>query len=240
MTSPLKVRNPFKTKEEKFLVAVEQVWNECGQLPTKEKLITMEVINTDDDYEALLGSPFVQKALDELGIKFEDSLILTPKQLAAVQIMFDFTDGRSDTKKLRDLGLNTQTWQNWLQDPSFQTYLRSKASNLFKLNLHEVDRALFARARSGDISAIKILYAITGHNKSSLEESEVPKIGPIDANTFVLKIYEILHNNLHLQPEVLIKIGREIAAISSPYMNNPKVIEAVQVISSGSTKELSD
>jgi len=222
----IRVKNPFKDAEEKLITAIEQHWNEYGNVPTGDKLVYMKAVDNLEQYDNLMKTEFVQRALDVLGIKIDSDLeILTPQQLAAVPVMFDFHDGRSDIKKLRDLGISSQTWQNWLKDPTFQQYLRAKSGNLFHDNLHEADKALLAKVRSGNVEAIRMFNAITGRH----QEIEVPKIGQIEAHVFMMKLFEVLQQFLIDQPEKLKAIGQAIVDIQSPYMNHPKVIEAVPV-----------
>lgn len=222
----IRVKNPFKDAEEKLITAIEQHWNEYGNVPTGEKLVRIGAVDNLEQYTNLMETEFVRKALIVLGIRTDPDLqILTPLQLAAVQVMFDFHDGRSDNKKLKDLGISGQQWQNWLQDPSFQDYLNKKSGNLFKNNLHEADKALLAKVRSGNVEAIRMFNAINGR----FQEVEVPKIGQIEAHLFVMRLFEVLQQHLIDQPERLRQIGQAIMEIQSPYMSHPKVIEAVPI-----------
>lgn len=217
-------KNPFRNKEEQFITALEQFWNQYGNLPTAQKLIDLNLVKDLAEYESLLSDDFVQKALNQLGINLDpNSFVLTPKQLAAVQIMFDFHDTRSDSKKLKDLGIPGQTWQNWLQDPTFQEFVRTKAANLFNLNQHEIDRALFSKARQGNVEALKLALTLTGR----LKEQEVPKIGNVEAHVFLMKLFEILQEALANQPDLLLAIGSKIFSMNDPYLAHPKVLEVL-------------
>lgn len=226
MSSPIRVVNPFRSREEKLVTALEIHWNEFGNLPSGEKLVARGIVSSVEEFTDLMKDEWVIKALDALGISVDPDLqILTPKQLAAVQIMFDFHDGRSDIKKLRDLGINSQTWDNWLRDPVFQKYVQTKIGNLYEDNTHEVDRALFLKARTGNVEAIRLYNAITGRH----QVEETPKIGQIEAHVFIMRLFEVLQMSLIEQPDKLREIGQAIMTIQSPYMNHPKVIEAVPV-----------
>jgi putative insertion element HTH domain-containing protein len=221
----LLVKNPFKSEQEKFLTALEQLYVETGLLPTSAKLIELKVIKDDKDYYRLIKDEFVQNGLTQLGIKYDKDLeILTPVQLAAASIMMDFRDGRSDIKKLRDLGINSQTWENWLRDPAFQNYLRKRTEGLLDENAYEIDKALFLKARSGNVEAIKYVYAIQGKNQTV----EVPKIGQVDAHVFVMRLFEVLQKHLIKQPELLQAIGTDILEIQNPYMQIPQIIDVVE------------
>lgn len=224
MSSSIRVVNPFRSREERLITYLEQHWNEYGNLPTGEKLVLQKVCVDIEEYNYLINTDFVLRALDVLGIKTDPDLqILTPQQLAAAQVMFDFHDGRSDVKKLRDLKINSQTWDNWLKDPTFQQYMRAKIGNLLEDNTHEIDRALFLKARSGNVEAIRLVNAVLGRHQTV----EAPKIGQVDAHVFIMKLFEVLQQYLITQPDLLKEIGQAIIDIQSPYMQNPKVIEAI-------------
>lgn len=224
MGSPIRVVNPFRSKEEKLLTYLEQHWNEYGNLPTGQKLVDLNICRDLETYETLINSDYIVNALNVLGIQTDPALqMLTPQQLAACQVMFDFHDGRSDIKKLRDLGISSQTWANWLRDPNFQSYLRTKTGNLLEDNLHEIDKALFLKARSGNVEAIRMANGVLGRHQAI----EAPKIGPVDAHIFLMKLFEVLQVHLINQPDLLKAIGQSIIDIQSPYMQNPRVIEAI-------------
>lgn len=226
MSSSIRVVNPFRSREEKLITYLEQHWNEYGNLPTGQKLIDKKVVIDLEEYESLINSDFVVRGLSVLGIRTDPELeILTPQQLAAVQLMFDFHDGRSDIKKLRDLGISSQTWENWLRDPQFQAYLRTKVGNLLEDNTHELDKALFLKARSGNVEALRMANAVLGRH----QVVEVPKIGPVEAHMFIMRLFEVLQMHLINQPDLLRTIGEAVINIQSPYMQHPKVIEAIQV-----------
>lgn len=226
MTNSIRVKNPFRSREEKLITALEQHWNEYGNLPTGDKLVAQNVVSSVEEYNDLINSDFVLRAMDILGIKTDPDLqILTPQQLAAAQVMFDFHDGRSDIKKLRDLKISSQTWDNWLKDPVFQKYMQTKITNLYELNTHEVDKALFLKARSGNIEAIRLMNAVLGRYQTI----ETPKIGNVEAHVFVMKLFEVLQMHLIEQPDKLREIGQAIIEIQSPYTQHPKVIEAIPV-----------
>lgn len=63
---------------------------------------------------------------------------LTPLQLAVANTMLDLIDTRSQKKKLQDLGVSTAVYSNWLKDPNFNNYLRTRAENLMGDASHEL------------------------------------------------------------------------------------------------------
>lgn len=210
-----RIKNPFKSAEEKFITAVEAHYAINGTLPTVQLLVNNGAVGSESQALAFYKLPYVQKAFEVLGIKIDhDISILDPKQLAAVQIMFDFNDTRSTAKKLRDLGISGQTWQNWLKDPIFQKFCQDKAENLFTINSHEIDQALFSKARTGQVDAIKLYLQLTGR----LQEVTAPKIGNQDSHYFLIRIMEAIQEVLADHPDLLRALGAKIRSISNPFL----------------------
>lgn len=220
----MRIKDPFKSKEEKFLTILEQLYSSNTQVPTVEVLITMGAIENQDEYDQYINDPYIQKALIVLGINIDPSIpILTPTQLSTIQIMFNFHDTRSDAKKLRDAGVNGQTWQNWLRDPVFQKFIQEKAEGLFQYNKHEIDKALFDKARSGQVDAIKLYMQLTGKlqeiEKASPQVNvNITKVGNQDSNYFLIKVYEAIEETLASHPDLMKNLANRIRAISNPFM----------------------
>lgn len=222
-----RIKNNLRDKQDKFISVLEQYYVEYGNIPTKQKLLELKVVS-DEDYDELIKDSYILNALEILGITIDtDAYALTPKQLAAIQVMFDFNDGRSDSKKLRDLGISGQTWQNWLRDPSFQRFLRARTGNLLDDNSHDVDRALLSKARAGNAEAMRLYYSIAGKHSKALSES--PKIGNVDAQVFLMKLMEILQEVLANEPDKIMAIGTRLLEIQNPISQHPRVIEALPI-----------
>jgi hypothetical protein len=235
MSTPLfkRIKNPFKDTEEKFITAVEQFYSSNGRLPFYDDLLDLGAVGSSEltekealaEYERLVNSEYVQKALEVLGIKLDPSeVILMPRQLAAIQVMFDFNDGRSDAKKLKDLGVSGQTWQNWLKDPVFQKFCQDKAESLYGDNSHDIDRALFSRARTGNTEAIKLYLQVTGKLKP---EIAAPKVGTQDSHYFLIRIMETIQETLVDHPDLLKLLGQRIRAISNPFLGEQQAKEII-------------
>lgn len=88
--------------------------------------------------------------------------VLTPLQLKTANMMLDLIDTRSQKKKLQDVGVSTERYQNWLRDPIFNAYLRKRATDMLGETQHEAHLALLDKVRMGDTNALKLYYEITG------------------------------------------------------------------------------
>jgi hypothetical protein len=222
----LRIKNPFKTNEEKLITAIEQQFSSLGRLPTCEELITTGAVGSQEEFTALLKQGYVQNALEILGININPTIpILEPIQLAVIQVMFDFNDTRSSAKKLRDMGVSGQTWQNWLRDPVVQKFCQDKAESLFTLNQHEIDQALFNKARTGQVDAIKLYLQLTGRLRTV--ETVVPKVGNQDSHYFLIKVYEAIQEVLADEPELMRKLATRLKSISNPFMGETVVTKII-------------
>lgn len=88
--------------------------------------------------------------------------VLTPLQLKVANAVLNAEDTRSRKKKLQDLGVSVDRYQNWLRDPVFNAYLQKRAEAMFGEMGHEAHLALFDKVRMGDTNAIKLYYELTG------------------------------------------------------------------------------
>lgn len=132
--------------------------------------------------------------------------ILTPKQLAVVNSLLDFNERKPDHKKLAALGVDSKTFQAWKSDPVFMNYFKSRVDNLIGDNTDEIDRALYDRARDGDINAIKYLNELTGRYRAN---------EATDINFILVKIQETILRHVK-DPETLEAIGRDLELLSRP------------------------
>lgn len=149
------------------------------------------------------GIPTAQVALD-----IKQGGALTEEQLACVNTLLDFSDRRSRTKKLADLGINSQKYQAWLRDPAFQYYIRQRSENLLPDAMHEVHGALLDTAARGDTSAMKLYYEMTGRY-STKSASEV------NVEFLMMKIVEVVTKYV-TDPVALEAIANELSVLSNP------------------------
>lgn len=87
---------------------------------------------------------------------------LSAEQLAAANLLLDFSDHRSQAAKLKSLGIPTTKYQNWLRIPAFQEYIQYRAEFLLNNTTHEAHTALLKNVQRGNQKAIEFLYEITG------------------------------------------------------------------------------
>lgn len=232
--------NPLTPKDHKLLAYIEQEYLKHGAVPTKDRCI--ERLVTDKlHYERCIKNPDFRHAMVMRGITLRgfsessaiEDVVLTEEQLVAANTMLDLRDNRSQSKKLRELGVSTTKWEGWLRDPAFQNYIRTRAENLLPDNMHESHLALLDRVRSGDINAIKYFNEITGRYVPNASDKA-------DVNAVLMMVLEVIQRHVK-DPDALVAISDDMVAIGRKV--NPQqqatitqrlpVLENIRVIDSG-------
>lgn len=226
------------SREDTFLHELERLYHQNRTFPT---LSEFEALGFNEaEIVEFLNKPSCRKKIEALGIKAPPapgtSAKLTPRQLMAVQILFDFHDNRSDKKKLADLGISTQTYQGWLKDPSFQEFIQARAQQLIPLNIPDIERALLDKARAGDLAAIKFIYEKSGiynasENAMRLQAELYRQQNAFDVQSFMLRVIEVLQIHLSAAPETLKAIATDLKALSPSSQNSSLAIEPVKITS---------
>jgi len=138
------------------------------------------------------------------GIPVESHNFLTAEQIAAANLMLDYSDQRSQAAKLKAANINSQTWNGWLADPLFNRYLRSRAESLLdQVGVAEAHTALLKQTTKGNIQAIKLLYEVTGRHRDSTS---------LNVEYFIQRVIEIVQTNVQ-DPEVLGRIAEDFKVL---------------------------
>lgn len=199
-------------KQHELITFIEQRFLVHGQVPTKDMCVRESVCSaavytksfTDSNFRhALITRGITLRGFDE---DKKDTGILTEQQLVAANTMLDLRDGRSQKKRLQDLGLSTAKWDAWLRDPAFQSYLRARAENLLGDSMHESHLALVDRVRSGDINAIKYFNEITGRYVPNANDK-------VDVNAILMAVLEVLQRHV-TDADVLLRVSEDLRALS--------------------------
>lgn len=103
---------------------------------------------------------------------------LSPIQMDTIQVMTDLLDGRSQKIRLQELGVNTQTYNNWLHDPGFVQALHARTESQLQSHKHEALMALMDNVKSGDNVALKMYFEMTGRFVSA--KDRVNQINPFE------------------------------------------------------------
>lgn len=129
---------------------------------------------------------------------------LEPNFLLAVSLLVTVVDKRSFAAKLKEAGLTTRQWKNFLNIPKYHDYYRSRVNKIFSEELAEDAKVQLAQAiHRGDLQAIKYYH----------EFQNIYRPQGQDVNKLLLSL---LHNLMeilarHVQPDTLNKIASEIS-----------------------------
>lgn len=126
---------------------------------------------------------------------------LSAEQLAAANLLLDFSDHRSQAAKLKSLGIPTTKYQNWLRIPAFQEYITYRAEYLLNSSTHEAHTALLKNVQRGNQKAIEFLYEITGRYSRSTQSTQ-------DLALLMVRLVEVIQRHVK-DPETIRAIAQE-------------------------------
>ncbi len=107
--------------------------------------------------------PLVTKSMTFRGITYPPFAdYLNERQMAAIAVMTNFVDKRSDEKKLRDVGITTREWATWTLDDNFQNYLVQRSERMLAGAQHEAHLGLIKGMRNGNVASVKLYNEMTG------------------------------------------------------------------------------
>lgn len=190
------MRNICDFIESRFLVD--------GEVPGV-KAIARACLLTEEDTEGWLTEPGLVAMLERRGIDIRNNG-LTPQMLACANVLLDFSDKRSKTAKLRDLGLTTQQYNGFVANPQFNAYVTARAEKLLPDSMHEAHTALLKNVERGDTNSLKLYYEITGrHNPAQARE--------FNPEALLTRIFEIITTRVK-DPDVLQAISQDIGSLA--------------------------
>jgi hypothetical protein len=194
---------------------IEQEYLLSGQIPSKD--VCLEKLNlTTRKYDSLYSREDFRNAMSARGIPLrmlngeQPNGVLTVKQLTVVNALLDLNDNRSDAKKLRDLNVNTSTYQGWQKDPTFNDYWNKRTEQLYGPAVSEANRALYDNVKRGDLGAIKLLFEMTGRWSSK-------PANEINIEWVLMKIMESIQKHV-TDANILTAIAEELLGIQQEFV----------------------
>lgn len=160
-----------------------------------------------------LGLPTIPKAVtaeskaDKPGGVGQESVKLAQKvdpdtlKRTAISYILDYHDKRPIRVKLKDLGVTTTDYNNWLKEERFHTLLKRELDARFKNVDIDAQLGLARLVLDGDLNAIKYYYEFTGKYRPSTETN-------VNITIVLAKLMDVLVR--HLDSEVLDTIATEI------------------------------
>ena len=216
---------PLTGPQKLFVNFVEEWWYShddinskvptASQIRSGTKLTGAQVADFTKDHG-------VVAALENRGIVLADISLLLPEQLAAANVILDFSDTRSQKKKLEELGVTTQRYAGWLKQERFQRYMRQRAEALLGETQHEAHTSLLRNVQRGDLNSIKLYYEMTGRWSSKT-------VGDLNVEFILVKVVEAVQKYVK-DPVAIQQIAAELGALVGTGTNTPEIAAPPQVI----------
>lgn len=185
----------------KVLPWIELFWHSHKRFPTDTEL-SAEFGFDSTDLLRLKGSKYLKECLKSRGIRMTDDFF-SEKQVAAIALITNFADTRPVNAKLSGIGVTSEMYNGWLQDPKFKRELAARADDILENVYPEATAALAKKVRSGDMNALKFYFEITG--RASSPEA-------INVKMMMARLIEAVEKHVK-DPEILALIANEIRAV---------------------------
>lgn len=109
-------------------------------------------------------------------VKKKDNLRLTPKQFKMAEALADPDASETKSELCRRFNVSRSTFYEWMKKKEFTDYVSSLIDKHTDSQLGYVWNALLNRCKSGDISAIKLLFELKGRYKQQPDISSGLKV----------------------------------------------------------------
>lgn len=207
---------------------IEKQHSTTGAVPSNNDIIDylkfLGIQISSEEIEELKKNSLFQSSMRVRGIEIntasgelKEVKTLTQRQMAAVSVMLNLLDRRSDEKKLRDIGVSTEEWTNWNQNLEFAEYVRQRSEMLVNNSIHEAHMGLLRGVRQGNTASIKLYYELTGRYNPN-EENQV------NVRLLIGKVLEAIQKHVR-NPETLNSLAIELSQLAieagSPVAKTP-------------------
>lgn len=190
----------------KVMPWVENFWHQHKRYPSPGDFIDRWNLSLEQ-IELLNQSKFWLQALDRRGITRPSvaNEELSDRQIAAIAVLTNFGDGRSEEARLASLKVTQEELQGWYSNPEFKKQLASRAEDVFHNIAPEANVALARAIKRGNFQAVKFYMEITG--KAQTPEMQNLRLA-------MQHLVEAVQKHVK-DPEVLQAIGAEMEALRS-------------------------
>ncbi len=214
---------------------IEQVYYECGEIPTVEKTAEVTKISLPT-IKKFWEDPDFRAAILARGIvanNTTDTQALTYPQLMLANMLMNPSDKRSMREKLKDpsltnFNITVQQANGWLRSGFFQDHLRKRAQALFGGAEAAAYKGFVSAVEGGDMKAIQMFFEMKNIYNPRLQVD-------VNISSVVVRIVEIVSNHVR-DPAILQAIandidGLELGVAGSITETVPPTPEAIPVSS---------
>ena len=185
----------------KVLPWVELYWHKNKRYPTFSEFAQKFGLTTEQ-LRMLHNSKYYKHCLRDRGISLPNEE-LTPKQVAAITVITNFSDTRPTNAKLASIGVTEEELNGWYANPQFKTELAARAEDILENVFPEAQAQLARQIKKGNFPALKFYYEITGRAQS-------PEV--INVKMAMTRIVEAVQRHVK-DPEILAAIARDMQNI---------------------------
>jgi hypothetical protein len=125
--------------------------------------------------------------------------------VASIALITNFTDNRPVDAKLAAIGVTSEMYNGWMQNPDFKRELQSRADDILDNVYPEAQAMLAKQVRNGNFQALKFYFEITGRANS-------PEA--INLKMTLVRMVEAVQKHVK-DPAVLEAIGKELQSVGA-------------------------
>ncbi len=200
------IQNQLTPIEKKLVEFYELQWVLRHTVPTIEEVATkLEQSQVSVNYY-LQRKPVI-KALESRGIPYlqHTQSELTATQVAVAVTMMNFADTRTNEVKLDQLGINSQQYYAWLNDPQFKNLIDHLADqNLTNIRPTAIGE-FTKKINAGDWQAVKYFLDMTGE----FQKQDQPQ-----SEQLLRALIEIIQKHVK-DPDIILAIANDIKLASA-------------------------
>lgn len=164
-----------RTFEPDVISFIERTFHDTGNIPTFKELHEVfkdypEAPRYLKGWKEVIEGFYNRDLLTHRGLPTYRTVdaYLEPAFITACHRILNFRDKRSDTAKLKEIGVTTARWNNWLKRKTYFDYYKVHADKIFDEELLvETKRGLATLVGNADLSAIKYVDERTGVYRSN-------------------------------------------------------------------------
>ena len=207
-----KKREFLEDWEREVVFYIERYHSIHGIFPDDDKtlnyLLALEFEINREQLLALKNDYLFQESMKVRGL---EALSYTAGQFSARQmhvaaVMLNITDRRSDEKKLRDLGVTTEEWSNWMLNDNFAAYVNARAERMIATGTFEAHLGLMRGIRQGNTKAIELFYEMTGRYTKDKDSS-------VDVRQLIGRILEVIQRH-EKDPDKLNRMAIDLSQLA--------------------------
>lgn len=168
----------------RVVAAYDAQFRATGKIPELADVKRLLPTTNSKAVSAVLKTEEFAEALKLRGISFIPADGLSPQQSAVLNILENFSDGRSITAKLKDAGVSRTQFNGWLKDPLFYKLYDDRVESHLRTAHLPALSTIMAAAENGDVKAAERILEINGRynpQNAELQNARVVVSAIVDA-----------------------------------------------------------